>query len=151
MKICFICHANICRSFISQEILKSLLRKDNRTDIEVISRGTYVLDYLTVPKKIQDFLTENNIKYKTHMPKLYAKEDIVSSDFIFVMTKDQYEEIIDKYSEYSDKIHILEQYISNKTRDIEDPISLEGKKFIQAAENIKELTITAYKKILSTN
>ena len=53
MKICFICHANICRSFISQEILKSLLRKDNRTDIEVISRGTYVLDYLTVPKKIQ--------------------------------------------------------------------------------------------------
>ena len=146
MKICFICHANICRSFISQEILKSLLRKDNRTDIEVISRGTYVLDYLTVPKKIQDFLTENNITYKTHMPKLYAKEDIVSSDFIFVMTKDQYEEIIDNYSEYSDKIHILEQYVSNKTRDIDDPISLEGKKFEYAADNLKKLIYSLYKK-----
>ena len=144
MKICFICHANICRSFISQEILKSLLRKDNRTDIEVISRGTYVLDYLTVPKKIQDFLTENNITYKTHMPKRYAKEDIGSSDFIFVMTKDQYEEIIDKYSEYSDKIHILEQYISNKTRDIEDPISLEGKSFKKAATAIKNIILKLY-------
>ena len=64
MKICFICHVNICRSFISQEFLKYLLQKDNRTDVEVISRGTYALDYLTVPKKIQDFLAENDIVYK---------------------------------------------------------------------------------------
>ena len=60
MKICFICHANICRSFISQEILKCLLQKDNRTDIEVISRGTYALDYLIVPQKIKDFLAEKD-------------------------------------------------------------------------------------------
>ena len=67
------------------------------------------------------------------------------------MTEEQYDEITDKYAEYSDKIYLFADFVSNKTRDIEDPISLEGKKFIQAAENIKELTITAYKKILSTN
>jgi protein-tyrosine-phosphatase len=145
MKICFICHANICRSFISQEILKNLLQKDNRTDIEVISRGTYVLDYLAVPKKIQDFLAENNIVYTKHIPTQYSKQDIVSSDFVFVMTKDQYEEIIDNYSEYSDKIHILEQYVSNKTRDIEDPISLEGKNFKKAATAIKNIILKLYK------
>ena len=144
MKICFICHANICRSFISQEILKYLLQKDNRTDVEVISRGTYALDYLTVPKKIQDFLTENKIVYKNHIPTQYSRQDIVSSDFVFVMTKDQYEEIIDKYSEYSDKIHILEQYVSNKTRDIEDPISLEGNSFKKAATAIKNIILKLY-------
>ena len=146
MKICFICHANICRSFISQEFLKYLLQKDNRTDIEVISRGTYALDYLTVPKKIKDFLAENNIVYKEHTPKQYCKGDIVSNDFIFVMTKEQYDELTDKYSEYSDKIHLLEEYVSNKTRDIEDPISLEGKKFEYAANNLKKLIYSLYKK-----
>ncbi len=144
MKICFICHANICRSFISQEILKYLLKKDNRTDIEVISRGTYVLDYLTVPKKIKNFLAENNITYTNHTPIQYSKQDIASSDFIFVMTKHQYDEITDKYSEFSDKVYILGEYVSNKTRDIEDPISLEGKKFKKAANNIKSLILNLY-------
>lgn len=144
MKICFICHANICRSFISQEILKNLLQKDNRTDIEVISRGTYVLDYLTVPDKIQSFLAKNNIAYKSHIPKQYSKEDIVSSTLVFVMTNQQYDEITDKYSEFSDKIHILEQFVSNKTRDIEDPISLEGKSFKKAATAIKNIILKLY-------
>ena len=150
MKICFICHANICRSFISQEILKYLLKKDNRNDIEVISRGTYVLDYITVPKKIKDFLAENNIIYTNHTPIQYSKQDIASSDFIFVMTKHQYDEIIDKYSEYSDKIYILKQFVSNKTRDIEDPISLEGKKFKKAANNIKSLILNLYENKLNS-
>ena len=149
MKICFICHANICRSFISQEILKYLLQKDNRTDIEVISRGTYALDYLTVPSKIKDFLLENNIIYKSHTPTQYSRQDIASSDFIFVMTKQQYDEITDKYSEYSDKVYILEQFVSNKTRDIEDPISLEGKKFKKAANNLKNLILNLYKNKLN--
>ena len=149
MKICFICHANICRSFISQEILKYLLLKDNRTDIEVISRGTYALDYLSVPKKIKDFLAENDIAYTKHTPTQYSRQDISSSDFIFVMTKDQYDEITDKYSEYSDKIHILEQYVSNKMRDIEDPISLEGKKFKKAATTLKNVILNLYKNKLN--
>ena len=149
MKICFICHANICRSFISQEILKYLLQKDNRTDIEVISRGTYALDYLTVPSKIKDFLLENNIIYKSHTPTQYSRQDIASSDFIFVMTKQQYDEITDKYSEYSDKVYILEQFVSNKTRDIEDPISLKGKKFKKSANNLKNLILNLYKNKLN--
>jgi protein-tyrosine phosphatase len=149
MKICFICHANICRSFISQEILKYLLQKDNRTDIEVISRGTYALDYLTVPSKIKDFLLENDIIYKSHTPTQYSRQDIASSDFIFVMTKQQYDEITDKYSEYSDKVYILEQFVSNKTRDIEDPISLEGKKFKKSANNLKNLILNLYKNKLN--
>ena len=151
MKICFICHANVCRSFISQEILKDLLKKNNRFDIEVISRGTYALPHISFPSKIKDFLAKNNIPFNNHIPTQYSKQDLISSDMIFVMTQDQYDEITDRYSEFSDKIYLLNDFVLNKTRDIEDPISLEGKKFIQAAENIKELTITAYKKILSTN
>lgn len=146
MKICFICHANVCRSFISQEILKDLLRKNNRSDIEVISRGTYVLPHITVPQKIKDFLLKNNIGFTEHIPTQYAKQDLLSSDYIFVMTQDQYDEITDKYAEFSDKIYLLGEFISNKTRDIDDPISLVGKAFEKSADNIKKLIYLLYQK-----
>ena len=87
MKICFICHANVCRSFMSQEILKNLLEKNNRHDVEVISRGTYVLPHITVPSKIKDFLSKNNINFSGHTPTQYSKQDLSSSDLIFVMTQ----------------------------------------------------------------
>ena len=146
MKICFICHANICRSFISQELFKSLLKKDNRFDIDVISRGTYVLPYISVPEKIKNFLSKNNIEYNQHTPTQYSKQDLDSCDFIFVMTQEQYDEITDKYAEFSDKIYLLQEFVTNKTRDIDDPISLEGKKFEYAADNLKKLICSLYKK-----
>ena len=144
MKICFICHANICRSFIAQEIFKSLLKKDNRTDIDVISRGTYTLPYLSIPLKIKNFLLENNIVCENHTPTQYSKQDLSSSNFIFVMTEEQYDEITDKYAEYSDKIYLFADFVSNKTRDIEDPISLEGKSFKKAATAIKNIILKLY-------
>ena len=147
MKICFICHANVCRSFMSQEILKNLLEKNNRHDIEVISRGTYVLPHITVPSKIKDFLLKNNINFKEHIPTQYSKQDLLSSDFIFVMTQEQYDEITDRYAEYSDKIYLLGEFISNKTRDIDDPISLVGKAFEKAANNLKNLIYSLYEKL----
>ncbi|MBR3628294.1 MAG: hypothetical protein IKN42_05565 [Elusimicrobia bacterium] len=147
MKICFICHANVCRSFMSQEILKNLLEKNNRHDVEVISRGTYVLPHITVPSKIKDFLSKNNINFSGHTPTQYSKQDLSSSDLIFVMTQEQYDEITDRYAEFSDKIYLLGEFISNKTRDIDDPISLVGKAFEKSADNLKNLIYSLYEKI----
>ncbi|MCR4662404.1 MAG: hypothetical protein K5622_00770 [Endomicrobiaceae bacterium] len=148
MKICFICHANVCRSFMSQEILKDLLKKHNRLDIEVISRGTYALPHIVIPSKIKNFLLKNNIDFdKNHVPTQYSKQDLNSCDLIFVMTQEQYDEITDRYAEFSDKIYILNEFVSNKTRDIDDPISLEGKPFEKAADNIKNLIYSLYQKL----
>ena len=68
-------------------------------------------------------------------------------DLIFVMTKEQYEELIDKYAEFSDKIFLLLDFILNEQRDIEDPISLCGKKFDKSADNLKKLIYQLYDKL----
>ena len=147
MKICFICHANICRSFISQELLKNLLNKNGRTDIEVISRGTYALPEIEVPQKIKKFLLKNGIDYKQHTPTQYGKNDLSSSDLIFVMTKNQLSEITDKYAEFSDKIFLLSDYVLNDNKDVKDPINLTGGSFERAACEIKNLISILYNKI----
>lgn len=144
MKICFICSANICRSFIAQELLKDLLKKNNKLNIDVISRGIYVLPYIKVPEKIKQFLFKNNIIYTDHVPTQYSKQDLISSNLILVMTKEQYDEIIDKYAEFSNKIHMISKYVLNKEKNIDDPISLEGKKFEKSINDIKKLIYSLY-------
>lgn len=147
MKICFICHANICRSFISQELLKKLLTDNGRTDVEVISRGTYALPYIEVPQKIKNFLSKNDIVFNGHTPTQYGKDDLSTSDLIFVMTKHQLSDITDKYAQFSDKIFLLSQYVLNDDKEIKDPINLEGGSFERAALKIKDLISILYKKI----
>ena len=139
MKICFICHANVCRSFMAQEILKNILVQKGRNDIEVFSRGTFVFSNLRVPDKIKNFLKKNNIEYTHHTPTLISKRDLEEADMLFVMTKDQLEELTDKYSQFGDKIFLLLDYCYEKQKDIDDPIDKEGFSFNRAAKNLKQV------------
>ena len=147
MKICFICHANICRSFMAQEFLKKLINDDGRKDIEVISRGTYVLSNFSVPQKIKDFLKENNIEYSYHTPMQYAKEDLDSSNFIFVMTKDQLKLINDKYAQFSDKTYLFMDFCFGENKSMEDPIDKKWPSFNKIAAKIKESVSVLYNRI----
>ncbi len=143
VKILFICLANVCRSYMAQEILKNLSEKNNRTDIEAFSRGTFVDPELKVPKKINNFLLKNGITPASHIPTQYSRKDLETSDLILVMERYQYEEITDRYSEFTDKIYLLNEYISNDKKDVPDPIGLEGAAFEKVASvlmnNIKML------------
>lgn len=147
MKICFICHANICRSFMAQEILKKFIIDDNRNDIKVISRGTYVLSQFLVPQKIKDFLKKNNIEYTEHIPTQYSKEDLASSDLIFVMTKDQLKLLNDNYAQFSDKTYLFLEYCLDINKDMLDPIDKKGTAFDTIANDIKKAILLLYNKI----
>lgn len=136
MKICFICQANVCRSYMAQEILKKLLIQNNRTDIDVFSRGTYVDPEINVPQKIKNFLLKNNITPSPHIPTQYSKKDLETANVILVMEQYQYDEIIDRYSEFTDKIYLLKEYTYGEKKDIEDPIGLEGKSFEKSAASL---------------
>lgn len=147
MKICFICHANVCRSFMAQEILKKFINDDNRSDIKVISRGTYVLSNFTVPQKIKDFLKENDIQYSNHTPTQYEKKDLESSDFVFVMTQEQLKTITDRYAQFSEKIFLFMDFCLGKEKDMKDPIDKKGSSFYKIANEIKQDVSILYKKI----
>ncbi|WP_424244606.1 protein-tyrosine phosphatase [Elusimicrobium posterum] len=143
MKICFVCHANICRSFLAQEILKDLAVKNGRSDIMVFSRGVYAREDLRPPQKIKNFLSDQGIAYnEAHFPVLISREDLKNASLVFVMTNDQFEELADKYSEYSDKIHL---FLGEE--DMEDPISLTGKAFEKTALKIKNAVLEIFKKL----
>lgn len=151
MKICFICHANVCRSFMAQELLKKVVKDNKINGIEVISRGVFAFEDYPIPKKNIDFLLKNGIEYTKHTPTLISKEDIATSDLIFTMTCEQMEILIDKYAEYSDKIHLFLEFAFNKREDMPDPIGKTGKQFDKIALKIKDAVFEISKKINLTD
>ncbi len=147
MKICFVCHANICRSFFAQEFFKKIIKDNNISGIEIISRGIFAFEDCSIPQKNIDFLKKHGIEYKKHTPTLIDKNDILSSDLILVMTNKQLEALIDKYAEFTDKMHLFLYFAENKDYDMEDPINKNGKKFEEIGLKIKTAVQNIAKKL----
>ena len=146
-KICFVCHANICRSFSAECFLKDFLSKAGRSDIEVISRGIYAQSYFEVPSKITNFLASKDIKQLPHTATLLTAHDMQVCTTVLTMTEGQKEYILDNYSQFSDKVFTLHEYVYGKEQSIKDPISLTGRSFEKVLEEIYKTVQDLAKKI----
>jgi len=147
MKICFVCTANVCRSFLAQELLKDFCVKNNLINVEVISRGILAQPYFTVPQKIKDFLSFSGIVYSAHTPTLLGKEDIESSDIVLAMTASQTDILQDRYPQYGAKIRLFLDYTLDTPADTPDPISQTGRGFDRIAMLVKHATAALGQKI----
>lgn len=145
--ICFVCHANICRSFSAECFLQDFLSKAKRTDIDVISRGIYAQSYFEVPSKITNFLASKGITQPPHTATLLTRQDMQNSSLVLTMTEDQKEFILDNYAEFSDKVFTLHEYVYDKEESIKDPISLSGRSFEKVLEEIYKTVQDLTKKI----
>ncbi len=146
-KICFICHANICRSFGAECVFNNLVKKDNNKDIISISRGIYAQDFYTVPQKLWDFLKDKGIEKTEHKSTLLTKDDLENCDLILTMTDDQKDFILDRYAQFTDKVFLLKEFIYDKEESVKDPISFSGSSFNKVMEQIYTAVVDLYKKI----
>ncbi len=146
-KICFVCHANICRSFGAQCIFNNLAKKDNNTQVQAISRGIYAQDYYAVPDKIWDFLASKGIEKTDHKSTLLTKKDLENCDLILTMTDEQKEDILDRFAQFTDKVFMLQEYIYDKEESVKDPISFSGSSFNKVMEKVYTSVCDLYNKI----
>jgi Protein-tyrosine-phosphatase len=86
MKICFVCHGNICRSPMAEYMLKDILEKKNIKNHEVVSRATSYEeignDIYPGTKKI---LNKYHIPYSKHKATKLLKEDYDNYDYFIGM------------------------------------------------------------------
>lgn len=146
-KICFVCHANICRSFGAECVLNNLAAKDNNKEIIAISRGIYAQDFYTVPDKLWAFLKSKGIEKTEHKSNLLTKEDLEESDLILTMTDDQKEYILDRYAQFTDKVFLLKEFVYDKQEEVKDPISFGSSSFNKVMEKVYQSVVDLYNKI----
>ena len=146
-KICFVCHANICRSFSAECFLKDFLSKTGRKDIEVISRGIYAQSYFDVPSKITNFLASKGIKQPPHTATMLTRKDMQDCSLVLTMTEGQKKFVLNNYTEFSDKVFTMHEYVYDKEQSIKDPISLTGYNFDSVLEEIYKTVQDLAKKL----
>lgn len=142
MNLLFICHANLCRSFIAQEVAKKYL-----PDAVVFSRGLYVDPTLRVPQKVLNFLQEQHISPTPHIAVQLSADDLEKADFVFCMEQEQLEMLLDRYAQHTDKIWLLSDFAFGKEESLEDPISFEGRAFTKLAARVADAAQKAVQKI----
>ncbi len=129
MKILCICHANICRSFLAQEFLRSLLPGQT-----VFSRGFYANPAYCVPDKVKQALSARQITYTAHTSTPLTPADLQTADLIFCMEQTHEEILLDRYPQYTEKIWLLAEFALQQTQDLPDPIGLEGRAFTKQTD-----------------
>lgn len=142
MKVLFICHANICRSFMAQEFFKQLLPQ-----VQVFSRGFYANPAYQVPPKVKEALAAHQIAFAGHISTPLTAADLAQADLIFCMEQAHEERLLDQYPQYTDKIWLLPEFAWGKTQDVQDPVGLEGRSFAQAAHQLYQLCQAACARI----
>lgn len=142
MEILCICHANICRSLMAQEFLKKLLPQAG-----VFSRGLYADPSYLVPDKVQRALALHQIVFNGHTSTPLTAQDLARADLIFCMEKAHEERLLDRYSQYSDKIWLLTDFAFDKPQDLQDPIGLEGRTFEKQVQRLWQACEAAARRI----
>jgi len=142
MKILFICHANICRSFMAQELTKKWL-----PGAAIFSRGLYVDPGLQVPEKITRFLAACDVVPAPHTPTQLSAADLEQADLIFCMEPQHQEILLDRYAQHTGKIWLLCDFACGKQKTIDDPIGLTGRAFDKQAQELKKIVRQAVERI----
>lgn len=135
MKICFICHGNICRSVAAELIAKQLIKDRHIENIEIFSRALSNEEFGNdIYPPMKRVLLSHGYKCEPHFARRISEQEIIDSDIIYYMDGYNYSIIQDYYPKYLEKFHLLREGLDNKF--IADPWY--NGRFDEAFSQIKE-------------
>ncbi|MBL6978774.1 MAG: hypothetical protein ISR61_07485 [Desulfobacteraceae bacterium] len=112
MNILFVCSANVCRSFLAENLLKQELEKENIKDISVASAGLNTFDLNEPDRKMVAHLSKIGIPPGEHRPKQISKQDVDWANIILVMETDHAKKIMDLWPEAKTKLQVFGRFVS---------------------------------------
>ena len=137
MKLLFICTGNICRSAMA-EMLAHKIALERHVTLEARSCGIAAESYFEVPAGVWNALAPLGMSRREHKPQLVARELLKWCDLALTMTFQHREFVIDKYPEFTRKVHVLRAYAGLKGDDIADPYGRPDPFYVSCRDKIYE-------------
>jgi protein-tyrosine phosphatase len=116
---------------------EAILKKINE-QIEVKSAGIFAADGASMSEHAQTVLKEKNIPYD-HESRLLTKEDIDWADYIFTMTSNHKDYILQTYPEAANKTFSIKEYVLGRNEDIIDPFGGPVELYRKTYKELEEL------------
>lgn len=108
MHILFVCHGNICRSALSEYLLRAALPAG--ADVTVTSRGLLDIGPRTMDPQYLDWLAARSIDASGHHATQITAQDASAADLIIVFTDQQLSELSERFPTASRKTFLLTDF-----------------------------------------
>ncbi len=145
MKIIFVCTGNTCRSPMAEGFFRKVSEENNITDIDISSKGIYATEGDKVSEYSVISAGEYGVDISSHKASQLTKEDIISSYYIFTMTKSHKDAIISAFPDMSHKVFSVSEYADSP--EISDPYAQSLDVYRKCAKDINETMQKIFTKI----
>lgn len=124
-QVIFICTGNICRSAMAEGYLKYKLKKMNIQDVIVTSAGIHTMNGESATSFAIEAIKRYKVDISNHKSTTIECSNIDKADYIIVMTNRHKKEILSRYIDCENRVHLLKEYLDSADYiDIDDPWGL---------------------------
>lgn len=141
MHIVFVCTANICRSVMSEAILKRLLRENHlHKKISVESAGIDSPVGRMPNDVIREVCKEHDIDVSQHHSRQLTKTVLERATLVFCLAENHREVIHGAYPEFRSKVVLLKEFgrpQPPKNLSVDDPIGMPKREYVACFKEIE--------------
>ncbi|MGE6630353.1 low molecular weight protein arginine phosphatase [Bacillus sp. NPDC077027] len=119
MNILFVCTGNTCRSPMAQALFASIA-DEKHLKVKVKSAGIFASDHGKASYQAVEALFEKSIPLN-HTSSKVTEELIEGADYIFTMTAQHKQFILEQYGQAKGKVFTLKEFATGMDGDVSDP------------------------------
>lgn len=128
------------------EKLLTKLSLDRQLPWQSRSCGIATETYFKVPAPVVKVLATQGVAGFEHKAQLVSRELLGWADLALAMCEEHVDEVVDRFPEFTRKVHLLRGYVELPRPNIEDPIGAPDEVYTECLKQIREALEALIKK-----
>jgi protein-tyrosine phosphatase len=132
--VLFVCTGNTCRSPLAEILLKDHLHRAGLRNVRVSSAGTAAREGGRASPHAKAVATSRGLSLAGFRSKPVTPRRVKTADLILTMGRAQKYEIMERWPDAAERIHVISDFSGSGRTDIDDPIGGPEQAYFECAD-----------------